>query len=317
MEQTEGEFQEDVPEICELGISALRGDQMDPDDSSKNKFFSRLFHRDEALSEDEFEEDLISKIREGHEQGVLSAREVTMIRNIFAFADKDVKDIMQHRSNIVAIDGESTMQEAVEQMIENHYSRYPVYIKNLDNIIGLVHIKDTLRYVAEGHDMSVKLRDLEYMVRRVIFVPQTHSIDTLLAQMQHRKNHMILVQDEYGQTCGLLSMEDVIEEIVGNIQDEYDDEDELVARLGDGAYMMQGPTPLDTVADTLGIDLSDEEAETLNGFLLEKLGRIPQDHESFDVTAKGYHFHVIDVEHMVALGVRISREASLEDGASA
>lgn len=285
---------------------------MDLEEDNKNNFFSRLFHRDETLNEEAFEEDLISKIREGHAQGVLSAREVTMIRNIFAFADKDVKDIMQHRSNIVAIDGESTMRDTMEQMVDNHYSRYPVYIKNLDNIIGIVHIKDVLRYVVEEHDMDIKLRDLEYMVRRVIFVPQTHSIDTLLAQMQHRKNHMILVQDEYGQTCGLLSMEDVIEEIVGNIQDEYDDEDEPVARLGDGVYMMQGATPLDTVADTLGIDLANEESETLNGFLLEKLGRIPQDHESFDVSAEGYHFHVIDVEHMVALGVRITREASLE-----
>ena len=291
MEQTEGKFQEDVPEIFELGISALRGDQMDPDESSKNKFFSRLFHRDEALSEDEFEEDLISKIREGHEQGVLSAREVTMIRNIFAFADKDVKDIMQHRSNIVAIDGESTMQEAVEQMIENHYSRYPVYIKNLDNIIGLVHIKDTLRYVAEGHDMSVKLRDLEYMVRRVIFVPQTHSIDTLLAQMQHRKNHMILVQDEYGQTCGLLSMEDVIEEIVGNIQDEYDDEDLSIRQLSSNKYLISGDVSLNDLNDAFHIELESKYYDTLSGLLIEKLGYIPEDDEKISpITIDGIEF---------------------------
>lgn len=285
---------------------------MEQEDDNRNHFFSRLFHKDESLSEEEFEEDLISKIKEGHAQGILATREMTMIRNIFAFADKDVKDIMQHRSNIVAIDGESSMRETVEQMIDNHYSRYPVYIKNLDNIIGIVHIKDVLRYVVEKHDMEAKLRDLEYMVRRVIFVPQTHSIDTLLAQMQHKKNHMILVKDEYGQTCGLLSMEDVIEEIVGNIQDEYDDEDELVAKLGKDAYMMQGSTPMDDVTRILGIKLEDEEAETLNGFLLERLGRIPQDHESFDVTACGYRFHVIDVEGMVALGVKITRLASLE-----
>ena len=162
------------------------------------------------------EEDVISLVNEGHEDGNILASEAAMIQNIFEFSDTDAKDIMTHRKSIVAVNGDSTLREAINFINENNMSRYPVYIEDLDNIIGILHIKDLLTYYDKDID-NVKVKDLHELMSVAEFVPETHGINTLFAKMQSKKRHMVIVVDEYGQVSGLLSMEDILEEIVGNI----------------------------------------------------------------------------------------------------
>ncbi len=284
---------------------------MDDKTEKPNSFhFLSLFSKKEPDKKDQeeaFEEEIISKVTEGHIQGVLSGSEAEMIRNIFEFGDKDAKDIMVHRTNISAIDGETSFLDAVNFIVESSFSRFPVYLNDLDNIIGIIHIKDVLKYLSEGKNTSVKLRDMDSIIQRAKFIPETHSINTLFTQMQQNKYHMVIVQDEYGQTSGIISMEDILEEIVGNIQDEHDNELSPVSAVTEDHFRMEGRTTLEEASEILNVDFSEEESETLNGFLIERLGRMPKEHEQFTIRAFGYEFHVLDVEGMVIRRIDITK----------
>ena len=247
--------------------------------------------------EDVTEEEIISMVNEGHEQGVLRASEAAMIQNIFSFADKDAKDIMIHRKDIVAIDGEVTLREAIAIFEENHYSRFPVYLEDLDNIIGIIHLRDMFHYSSRTRDYDKQIRDLDDLIRPAQFVPETHGINTLFTQMQMKKSHMAIVMDEYGQTSGLISLEDILEEIVGNIQDEHDDEKEPVEKVRENVFRMNGHTTLEEVSEQLPITFEEEDVTTLNGFIISKIDKIPEEHSSFAIQAYGYEFRVLDVEN--------------------
>ena len=273
-----------------------------------SKRFQKLFgSRSKDELEDEFEDEIISMVNEGHEQGVLLASEATMIQNIFEFGDKDAKDIMVHRKQMVCLDGDMTFSEALDSICDTTFSRYPVYLQDFDHMIGVLHIKDTLSYARNQQWYGRKLRDFDELLQPVEFVPETHGLNTLFAKMQSKKCHMMLVVDEYGQTSGLISMEDILEEIVGNIQDEHDDETESIARVSTDCFVMDGTTTLENASEVLGVSFP-EEFETLNGFLVSLLGRIPNEHESFDIVYETYCFHVLDVEGKMIQQVQVSAE---------
>ena len=269
-------------------------------------------------AEDVTEEEIISMVNEGHEQGVLQASEAEMITNIFELDDKVAKDIMTHRKNILAIDGEETLENAVRFMLEEKDSRYPVYEENIDNIIGILHIKDALRRYEDDSLRQRKVREFEDMMMEARFIPETRNVDVLFKAMQSEKIHMVIVVDEYGQTEGLIAMEDILEEIVGNIMDEYDEEEEHIQENEDNTYVMDGMTTLDEVQDLLGIDFEEEEFDTLNGFLIEQLGRIPEDEEQFETDYAGYHFKIIAVENRMITSVLVTKseenESEEDDG---
>ena len=247
-------------------------------------------------------------VQVGHEKGVFLGSEAEMIQNIFEFDDKDAKDIMVHRNDIDALDGETSLKDAIKFMVDTRYSRIPVYIGDLDNIIGILHIKDVLAFSLDEANLLKKIRDIDSLLQKAESVPETHGINTLFTQMQFDKTHMVIVTDEYGQTSGLISMEDILEEIVGNIQDEHDDDEEQLVRLNEKVFAMEGMTPLEEVGETLDLDFSDCDFETLNGFLINELGRIPEDHATFDVKARGYIFHVCGVKDGVIGKVKVRRE---------
>ena len=191
------------------------------------------------------EEDIISVINEGHVQGVLLASEAEMINNIVEFGDKEAKDIMTHRTAMVCVDGEMLLCDAAEYILGLNNSRFPVYIENIDNIIGIVNFRDIMSEAQrEVNDMK-KISDIPGLVRKASFVPETKKINVLFKTMQSEKIHMAIVVDEYGQTSGIVAMEDILEEIVGNILDEYDEEDVNIVRREDGAYVVKGRTPLE------------------------------------------------------------------------
>ena len=259
-------------------------------------------------TQDVTEEDVISMVHAGHEKGVFLGSEAKMIKNIFEFDDKNAKDIMIHRNDIAALDGETRLKDAVSIFLETSYSRIPVYVGDLDNIIGILHILEVLSFSQDENNLNRKIRDIDGMLQKAESVPETHGINTLFTQMQYEKTHMVIVTDEYGQTSGLISMEDILEEIVGNIEDEHDVDEDQIVRLSDTTYILDGLTPLGEVGEILHLDFSESDFETLNGFLINEIDQIPKDNSIFDVKASGYIFHVCGVRDGVIGKVHVSRE---------
>lgn len=253
------------------------------------------------------EEEIISMVNEGHEQGLIQASEAEMISNIFEFGDKEAQDIMTHRKNVVGIDADTSLKDAVSFMLEGKNSRYPVYEENIDHIIGILHLKDAMRFHGSGEKQDVPLRELEGLMREPVFVPQTKHIDELFREMQAQKLQMVIVVDEYGQTDGLVAMEDILEEIVGNILDEYDVESEYIEEKGNDEYVIEGQTPLEELEERFDISFDDEEFETLNGFLISRLDKIPEPDEQFDVDYRGYNFKILSVENKMIQSVLVTK----------
>lgn len=275
--------------------------------SNKKKGMKQLFHaKTKEETEDAYQSEIISMVNEGHEQGILLASEAVMIQNILEFGKKDAKDIMVHRKQMVCLDGDMTFGEAIQFIIDSTFSRFPVYLGSLDHIIGILHIKDALAYALKQELYDYKLRDLDSLLQKVAFIPETHGLNTLFTKMQSKKAHLMIVVDEYGQTSGLISLENILEEIVGNIQDEHDDEEVLnISKVSQNHYIMDGATPLDEAGEVLGIAFPDE-FETLNGFLISLQGKIPDEHETFEVIYENYRFQIQDVEGRLIQKVRVS-----------
>lgn len=272
---------------------------------------------DDGLS-DVTEEEIISMVNEGHEQGVLLATEAEMITNIFEFGDKEAHDIMTHRNHMVAVEGNMPLKEAVEFMLDANNSRFPVYEENMDHIIGILHLRDAMRIHTFQEDVNLPVKEIEGLLREAVFIPETKNIDALFQMMQSTKTQMVIVVDEYGQTSGLLAMEDILEEIVGNILDEYDEDEKHIETTSNAdEYIIEGKTPLEELEERLGISFDEEEFETLNGFLISKLDKIPEENEDFDIDVGGYNFRILSVENKMiqrVLVTKIKQQAPEEGG---
>lgn len=291
---------------------------MDDDDSPLYNFgkgIRKLFGKGRSISpEDLTEEEIMSMVNEGHEQGVLQESEAEMINNIFALDQKEAKDIMTHRKNIEAVDGAITLREMLGVIENEGYSRYPVYLDDIDNIIGVIHIKDILKLMLKQDAMDKMLTKIDDLIWPVPFIPETRNIDVLFKNMQSQKTHMVIVVDEYGQTAGLVTMEDILEEIVGNILDEHDTEELWIIPDKDGSYLMDGITDFDEVCQLLNIEDGDlHDFDTLNGFIIAQIDRIPSDDEVFSVSAYGYRFDVLLVENKMVRTVRVTKEPEPEE----
>jgi len=250
------------------------------------------------------EEEIISMVNEGHELGVLEAGEVEMITNIFEFGDKEASDIMTHRNHIMALDSTTPFKEALAFMLRESNSRYPVFEENLDHVIGVLYLKDAMRIHTSDEELNQPIGTVDGLVREAVFVPETKNIDDLFRSMQSQKNQMVIVMDEYGQTSGLVTMEDILEEIVGNIQDEYDTDEDFIVAEADGSLTLDGLTPLEELEDALGLSFEEEEFGTLNGLLISLLGRIPSEEERPVIWYKGYEFSVLEMVNKTIETVR-------------
>ncbi len=268
---------------------------------------------EDDLNEDVTEEEIISMVQEGHEQGVIEESEAQMINNIFEFGDKEARDIMTHRTNVLALDGNLRFDEAVAFMLSENNSRYPVYEDTLDRVIGILFLKDAMRYQAAHQGCKKPIRDIKGLLRNPVFVPETKNIDDLFREMQRDKLQMVIVIDEYGQMEGLVAMEDILEEIVGNIRDEYDEDGEYIEEKGNNEYIMEGQTPLEELEELLGISFENEVFETLNGFMIARLDRIPEQDEDFDVDYEGYNFRILKVENKMIASVRVTKLPEIEE----
>jgi len=279
-----------------------------------SKGFLRIFGiKVDHDNDDVTEEEIISMVNEGHEQGVLLAREAEMITNIFEYGDLEAQDIMTHRKNIVSIDRDSLLEDAINVMLEGCNSRYPVYDENIDHIVGVLNLKDALRIKRKEMISGVPIKDIKNLLRKVEFIPETRKINTLLQTMQAKKIQLVIVVDEYGQTSGLITMEDILEEIVGNIMDEYDIEEGHIKENSDSEFVIEGMTHLEELEERFEIDFKEDDFETINGFLISKMDKIPESDEEFEIDVDGYNFKVLSVENKMIHSVLVTKKLPEEN----
>src|SRR5260221_11608569 len=225
------------------------------------------------------EEEIQKPADAGSEEGVIEDEEKEMIDSIFQFGDKVVREIMLPRIDIVALDADTSTQEALNLVLSEGHSRIPVYEGTIDKNIGLLYAKDLLVVWRDGQSKDRKIREI---MRPAYFVPESKKAGALLAELQLRKIHMAIVIDEYGGTAGLITIEDLVEEIVGEIQDEYDpDEEADTEKISDDEYLFDGSIHLDDVNELLGVTLPDDENDTLAGYVFRVLDRVPLGGETF------------------------------------
>ncbi len=255
------------------------------------------------------EQEIISMVNEGHEKGVILESEAEMINNIFEFTDTQSEDIMTVRKNVIALDEETSFEEALDYMLGENFSRFPVYKENIDHIVGIIHIKDAMVYYRKNQNLQLPLSQIPGIVSEPLFIPETQNINTLFKNMQKNKRHMVIVVDEYGQTSGIVTMEDILEEIFGNIEDEHDTAETTIIRRGKDSFIIDGMAELDDVEEALGIEVDIDDIETLNGLMIALIDKIPDDNERFEITYKGYLFKTLSVKNKTVKSVLATRQS--------
>lgn len=234
------------------------------------------------------EEEVMSILEEGQGNGEIREEGKKMINAIFAFDDKLAHEIMTPRTDVFMIDIQDPIDEFIEDLMRLQYSRIPVCDGDSDNIIGILHVKD---YMIKAYQDGFENVDIRSILRKAYFVPETKKIDTLFFELQKTKQHIAILIDEYGGFAGIVTMEDIIEEVMGDIDDEYDEEETEIVKVDENTYMIDGNTDLDDINDELGLELVSENSETLGGFIIELLGDLPDEEEKED--------KVIEYENLV------------------
>lgn len=239
------------------------------------------------------EEEILMMVDAGEEKGVIGETAKDMISNIFDFNDITVNEIMTHRTEMVAVEDIASVQNVVNLSIEYGYSRIPVYHEDYDNILGIIYVKDLLKYVGSSLGSEIRLTDL---MRTAYYVPESKRCSALFTEMTEHHTQIAVIVDEYGGTEGLVTMEDLVESIVGNIQDEYDHEEEEIHKVADNTYTVDGATNIDEISDLVGVDLPEGDYDTIAGLVVEILGRIPKPGEHPAVTVQNLTLTVQEVE---------------------
>ena len=279
-----------------------------PDDQSAKKektLMERLFgSKDADQKQAETEEEILSLVEEGKEKGLIEDDTKNIIENVFDFDDTVAYEIMTHRRDMTSLEDTEPLDRVVATAIDSGHSRIPVWHDDIDNIVGILYVKDLLQYVGKPAPSDFKLRAL---LRPAMFVPRTKDCRSLFAFMQKHRTQIAVVVDEYGGTEGIITLEDLIEDILGNIRDEYDDEEDEIRRLDDGRYTVDGSTALDDVEELTGVTLSDSDSETVAGFILDKLGRIPTSDEQPYVESDGLRFTALRTDDRRILEVLIEK----------
>lgn len=242
---------------------------------------------------------IILQVDVAEEEGVLEEGEGQMIRSIFEFGATVAREIMVPRIDVIGADSMMTLGEVVDQAIQAGHSRIPIYNETIDTILGIFYVKDALRFLREGR-LDVKVNEV---MRLAYFVPETKKVDKLLQEMQSRRVHVAVVVDEYGGTAGMVTIEDILEEIVGEIQDEFDEEEARLQRVSEHEVVIDAMMTLDDVNDTLMIKLQAEDVDTLGGYVYVKLGRVPGNGD--EIIVDGVRLIVDDVEGNRVNKVRI------------
>ncbi len=247
------------------------------------------------------EEELRLLVTVGEEEGILEEAETDMITSIFEFADTPVREVMIPRIDMVTLESDATVDEAVDLALQGGFSRIPVYEETIDNIIGVLYTKDMLKQLRDDHN-SLPIREL---VRPAYFVPETKKLDDLLREIRQKRTHMAIVVDEYGSVAGLVTIEDLVEEIVGDIQDEYDREENLYEQVTQHEYIFDAKINLDEFNELMNTNLQNEDYDTLGGFLLSQLDKIPVPGDT--ITYENMSFTVLTTRGLRITKVKVER----------
>ena len=252
---------------------------------------SKIFGVNEEEEEIVTEEEIRMMIAEGEEKGTIEQDEKQLLNNVFEFNDIIVSEAMTPRTDMYAININEDIKKVLDEIDEFKYSRIPVYEENIDDIKGILYIKDILKPLKNNENVDIKK-----LIREPYFVPESKDIDDLFKEMQQNKMQMAIVIDEYGGTAGLITMEDIIEELVGNIFDEYDDEEIDVKKIDDNTYILSVALTSYDLKKIFGVEMPEGDYETLSGFLIEKLGRIPNDNEHPIIEGENLTYKIEEVE---------------------
>ena len=260
-------------------------------DNTVKKLWRKMLRKDDSQ---QLEEEVMSMLEAGQESGILKEEGKKMINSIFAFDDKLAYEIMTPRTDVFMIDIEDPPEEYLNDLMTLRYSRIPVCKGETDNIIGILHIKD---YLIQAWEKGFDGVDIESIIRQAYFVPETKNIDSLLYEMQRQKQQIAILIDEYGGFSGIVTMEDIIEQVVGNIDDEYDEEEEIIDKVDDNIYLVDGDVDLDDLDEELGIDLVSEYSETIGGFIIDMLGEIPDENDVGRIVEfENYQFKIMAIQ---------------------
>lgn len=276
--------------------------------TSSTNGVSKLFGISGTDEETVTEEEIRMMVDVGEEKGSIKEEERELINNVFEFNDKVVSEIMIHRKDIYAIDINSDIDNILKELDEYKYSRIPVYEENIDNIVGMLFIKDLLANVNKKEKVKIAK-----IIREPYFVSENKPIDELFRDLQKNKHQLAIVLDEYGGTAGLVTMEDIIEELVGNIFDEYDEEEKEFEKIDDNTFLISGSVSIHDLRKILGVEIPEGEYDTLSGYLIELLGRIPSDDEKPVIETKRVTYKIEDYEEKRILWVKACRNNVEED----
>lgn len=272
----------------------------------------RLFRIDPHTLDDAVtEEEILQMVGEGEEKGVIEETEKDMIANILDFNDTAAAEVMTHRTDIAAVPDDADVSQVVAVAMEHGCSRVPVYHEDIDSIVGICYVKDLLAYVGVPVPKGAQLTRL---MRPAYFIPETKKCSQLFTELTERKVQIAIVVDEYGGTAGLITLEDLVESIVGNIQDEYDNEEEEIRQLSERAYTVDGTASIDEISDLTGTELPEGSYDTIAGLVTEQLGRIPKEGERPQVKVAGLRITVLEVEDNRLSRLLIVKEPPAPDG---
>lgn len=250
------------------------------------------------------EEDIRVMARARGKIGEDQKQEFNYISNIFEFNDTTVSDVMTHRIDVAAIDKKATKAELLNTIKDLTYSRYPVYNETMDDIIGIIHVKDVIKYLI---DPKLKFK-ISRFIRPANFVYEGMKIDEVFKKMKQNKHHMAIVVDEYGGTSGIVTLEDVIEEVLGEIDDEYDESKLEIRKLEDDKYEILGSTYLEDIESSLEITFpNDDEYDTLSGFMISIYKKVPENNETIEFDYNGFHFKSLEIEDFVIKKVILTK----------
>ena len=262
-------------------------------------FISKLFGISENEEEIVTEEEIKMMIDEGEEKGTIEEDEKEMINNIFEFNDITVSEVMTHRTDVYAIEINSNIDDIIKDLDEYKYSRIPVYEETIDDIKGILFVKDLLKYLH-----GKKLVKIKNIMREAYFVSENKPINELFKDLQKNKMQMAIVIDEYGGTAGVVTMEDLLEEIVGNIFDEYDEIENDYTKIDDNTFLINGSVTINDLKKILQVEIPEGDYDTLSGYLLELLGRVPEDDETPTIETEKVSYKIEKYEDKRIISVK-------------
>ena len=260
----------------------------------------QLHDESDAVTEDDIRE----MIDVGEEIGAIEGIQKDMVNNIFEFDDITAAEIMTPRIDVIAVNAKGSLPEALKLAVENGYSRLPVYDEDIDHIIGVLHIKDLLPYVGRNLPKSLTIRSLS---RDTLFVPDTKKCDELFSEMNEKHLQMAIIVDEYGGVAGIVTIEDLLESIVGNMQDEFDNEEEEITQLDEDSFEVDGNISISELEELLDTELPEGDYDTVAGFILDQLGHIPAENEEAIVQYEDFSFIVTGMDDLRIDNVLIKR----------